>query len=125
MLAIKVVRLTRIGVKIVKLPRCIRVGIFQRVWLHTPIAAAFVSVTAREMLQRDDWVVPVFNGQLRLQKTPLNYWLVAGVGKITGSIDEFTARLPSVLLAILSTAAILYFAGQWLGYLSSCVPDHG
>ena len=76
----------------------------------------FVSVTAREMLESGDWVVPSYNGQLRLEKTPLNYWLVALAGKLTGRIDEFAARVPSVACAILSTLAILYFVKQWLGF---------
>jgi len=51
----------------------------------------FVSITAREMLQNNNWVVPTCNGKLRLQKTPLSYWLVAAVAKITGSVNEFSA----------------------------------
>ena len=74
----------------------------------------FVSITAREMLQNKDWVLPTCNGQLRLEKTPLSYWLVAGLGKITGKIDDFTVRFPSALSAFLSALAILYFVKQWL-----------
>ncbi len=76
----------------------------------------FVSVTAREMLESGDWVVPSYNGQLRIEKTPLNYWLVALAGKLGGRIDEFAARVPSVACAILSTLAILYFVKRWLGF---------
>ncbi len=75
----------------------------------------FVSITAREMLQSGDWVWPTCNGQPRLNKTPLPYWLVAGLAKITGRVDEFTARLPSAIFAVLLTAAILYYVSQWLG----------
>jgi 4-amino-4-deoxy-L-arabinose transferase-like glycosyltransferase len=74
-----------------------------------------VSVTAREMLETNDWILPRFNGEERLQKTPLCYWLVASVAKITGKVDEFSSRLPSAFLALLSAAAILYFVSQWLG----------
>lgn len=75
-----------------------------------------VSITAREMLQSGDWVVPTCNGESRLEKTPLSYWLVAGFAQATGRIDEFTARLPSVVFAVLSVAAILYFVNWWLGF---------
>lgn len=68
------------------------------------------------MLQTGDWVVPIYNGEVRIQKTPLNYWLVALTGKITGHIDELSVRAPSVILAILSTAAILYFVNRLLGF---------
>ena len=75
-----------------------------------------VSITAREMLESGDWVMPTCNGELRLQKTPLSYWLVAGLAKITGKVDEFTTRLPSVVFGVLSVAAIMYFVNQWLSF---------
>jgi len=85
----------------------------------------FVSVTAREMLESGDWLWPTCNGQTRLQKTPLPYWLVAIAAGITGQVDDFTARLPSALLAVLSAAAILYFVSLWASFrtaaLSACV----
>lgn len=74
----------------------------------------FVSVTAREMLASGNWVMPTFNGEPRLQKTPLLYWLVAGVAKVTGKIDEFTTRLPSAVFAFLSAGVVLYFVNRWL-----------
>ncbi len=76
----------------------------------------FVSVTAREMLQSGDWLIPTLNGHPRLNKTPLSYWLVAGAAMITGKVDEVTARLPSVVFAILSAATVLYFVNQWLSF---------
>jgi len=82
---------------------------------------SYVAVTAREMLQSGDWVVPTYNGQPRLEKTPLNYWLVALVAKFTGRVDEVAARLPSVLCAMLSTAAVLYFVNRWLGFRTAVI----
>ena len=76
----------------------------------------FVSITAREMLESGDWTRPTCNGEPRLQKTPLSYWLVAGLAKITGRVDELTTRLPSVIFAVLSVGAILYFVNQWLTF---------
>lgn len=76
----------------------------------------FVSVTSREMLASGDWAWPTFNGQPRIVKTPLSYWLVAGLAKITGEVDEFTARMPSVIFGVFSVAAILYFVNQWLSF---------
>ena len=73
---------------------------------------SFVSITAREMTQRGDWIVPYCNGQIRLQKTPLNYWLTAIMGKLTGEIDEFSVRFVSTAAGMLSIIAILYFSFQ-------------
>lgn len=81
----------------------------------------FVSVTTREMLQSGDWVMPTYNGELRINKTPLSYWLVAGLAKITGKVDEFTARLPSAVFAFLSAITILYFVNQWSGLRTAVI----
>ena len=74
----------------------------------------FVSVTAREMLQSGNWIMPMFNGQPRLQKTPLSYWFVASIASVTGKVDEFESRLPSEVFAFLSAGAVLYFVNRWL-----------
>ena len=76
----------------------------------------YVAITAREMPENNDWIVPTYNGKPRLQKTPLSYWLVAGLAQITGQVDEFTTRLPSVVFGVLSVAAIIYFVNQWLSF---------
>lgn len=81
----------------------------------------FVSITAREMLESGDWVWPTCNDKPRLQKTPLSYWLVAGFAKITGGVDEFTARLPSAVFGVLSAAAVLYFVNRWLTFRIAAV----
>ena len=81
----------------------------------------FVSITAREMLASGDWVWPTCNGEPRLVKTPLSYWLVAGLAKITGRVDEFTARLPSVVSAVLSVAAILYFVNYCVSFRTALI----
>ena len=54
---------------------------------------------AREMLERNDWVVPYFNGELRTHKPILLYWLLMASYSLFG-VSEFAARLPSSLLAI-------------------------
>jgi len=76
----------------------------------------YVAITAREMLESGDWVMPTCNGEPRLEKTPLSYWLVAFFAKITGKVDEFSARLPSAIFALCSVAAIIYFVNQWLSF---------
>ncbi len=66
-----------------------------------------IAETAREMVVLNDWVVPHYNGELRLQKPPLTYWLTASSYKLFG-INEFAARIPSVIFALFS--AWLLFA---------------
>src|SRR5262245_44591561 len=54
---------------------------------------------AREMLERNDWVVPTFNGELRAHKPVLLYWCIMPSYLALG-VNEFAARLPSALCAI-------------------------
>ncbi len=51
-----------------------------------------------EMLWTGDWRVPVYEGEVRYQKPPAAYWLVAASYRLFG-VDLWPARLPSVLLA--------------------------
>lgn len=50
-----------------------------------------------EMLARADWVVPVFNSELRTHKPILLYWLQMAAYQVVGA-NEWGARLPSALL---------------------------
>lgn len=65
-----------------------------------------IAETAREMLISGDWVVPRYNGELRLQKPPLPYW-VTGFGYQVGGVNETTVRLPAVIFGLF--ASILLF----------------
>ncbi len=67
---------------------------------------------AREMLERGDWVVPVFNYQLRVDKPALLYWLQILAYQACG-VSEFAARLPSALGA-LATLLVTYELGRRL-----------
>ena len=50
-----------------------------------------------EMLARGDWVVPIFNSELRTHKPILLYWLQMAAYQVVGT-NEWGARLPSALL---------------------------
>ena len=68
---------------------------------------------SREMLQRNDWIIPWFNGQYRFDKPPLIYWCQIACYRVLGE-NAFAARLPSALFAT-ATAALLLFWGRRLG----------
>jgi 4-amino-4-deoxy-L-arabinose transferase-like glycosyltransferase len=61
---------------------------------------------SREMLERGDFVVPHFNGNLRLDKPPLAYWAQVVSFKIFGE-NDFAARFPSAIAAALIALSIL------------------
>jgi 4-amino-4-deoxy-L-arabinose transferase-like glycosyltransferase len=56
---------------------------------------------AREMMEAGNWIVPTFNYELRVDKPALLYWLQIGSYRLFG-VNEFSARLPSALAALLS-----------------------
>ena len=74
-------------------------------------AEARTAVTAREMIKSGDYVLPTLNGEPRLEKPPLYYYFVAGLGKLSGKITEFEARLPSAIAGLL-TILILFLLSQ-------------
>ena len=79
---------------------------------------------AREMIESGNFVVPRFNFQLRDAKPALLYWLQAGSYRLLG-VNEFAARLPSALAAILSALLVYELArlmfGSAAGLLSGIV----
>lgn len=67
---------------------------------------------AVEMLERHDWIVPYFNGELRTHKPVLLYWLIMSSYAVFG-VGEFAARFPSAVLG-LGTVFCTYHAGTAL-----------
>lgn len=63
----------------------------------------FVVQTAVEMQERGDYLVPYFNGQLRLTKPPMNYWLTAASARLRGAEEPETldGRLPSAVAGVM------------------------
>ncbi|MDH5250584.1 MAG: glycosyltransferase family 39 protein, partial [Cyclobacteriaceae bacterium] len=67
---------------------------------------------AMEMYQRNDWVVPTFNGELRTDKPPLHYYLMQLSYRVFG-INAFSARLYATVMGLL-TVWVVYFFGRKL-----------
>lgn len=65
---------------------------------------------AREMFESGNWVTPTFNFQLRVDKPAMLYWLQIAGYQVFG-VNEFAARLPSALAAIL-TLLLTYELGR-------------
>ncbi len=61
---------------------------------------------ARAMVETGDWVVPMFNGQLAVDKPVLMHWCMAACMSVFGT-NEFAARLPSMIAAIVTALAVL------------------
>ncbi len=73
---------------------------------------ALYTTCAREMLERNDWVVPWFNGQMFPEKPPLMFWdMIAGF-ELFG-INEFGARFFSAVFGV-ATALVVFHLGRIL-----------
>jgi 4-amino-4-deoxy-L-arabinose transferase-like glycosyltransferase len=51
----------------------------------------------RVMFEKNNWLVPMLNGQLYADKPILYFWLALGVSKLAGGVSEWTARVPTAL----------------------------
>ena len=67
---------------------------------------------AAEMLARGDFVVPLFNGQLRTAKPALLYWFIMSAYAVFG-INEFAARFWSAIFGV-GTVIATYHLGRRL-----------
>jgi 4-amino-4-deoxy-L-arabinose transferase-like glycosyltransferase len=54
-------------------------------------------VTLADGSQPSPWLIPNFDGVMRLRKTPLPYWVAAACAKVAGEVNEWAVRLPSAL----------------------------
>jgi 4-amino-4-deoxy-L-arabinose transferase-like glycosyltransferase len=75
---------------------------------------AFYAETAREILEKGDFLNLTYNYAPRLEKPPLTYWLTALSFKLF-SVNEFSARL----IPLLSTFLTVLLLGIWLRFFYS------
>lgn len=69
---------------------------------------------SREMIERNDYVVPHLNDKYRFDKPPLIYWLQTACFRMLGE-NEFAARLPSAIATALTGLLVFRFG---LGFLT-------
>jgi len=69
---------------------------------------------ALEMVRDGHWLPPTLEGEVRYQKPPLYYWLVASSFLAIGP-GEFSARLPSALAALLGVVITLLLGTRLWG----------
>lgn len=66
---------------------------------------------SRQMLVTGDWITPYFNGETRFDKPVLIYWCQAIAYAIIG-VNEWAARLPSVLAAM-TVVGLVFYTVHW------------
>lgn len=75
----------------------------------------------RTMLQTGEWIVPQSGGRVYNRKPPLVNWMSAAAMKLTGSMDEWTVRVPSTLMMLALVLAVYGFLRGWLGDANALV----
>jgi 4-amino-4-deoxy-L-arabinose transferase-like glycosyltransferase len=79
--------------------------------LALPDEGRYVGV-AFEMLWSGDWLVPTLDTLPYFHKPPLFYWLT-GASLAVFRINDWAARLPSLLAATATVFAVYLFVGRW------------
>lgn len=76
---------------------------FPNLWVQSAdLMEARNFISAREIIQSGNWLIPTLNGNLRFEKPPLPTWLTAGVMKLTGNMsNEFLLRIPVALVSVM------------------------
>lgn len=72
----------------------------------------FYAQTAKEMLERGEWITPYLYGKPQFEKPIFFYWLVHISYKIFG-VNEFAARFPSAVFGLIGIIA-MYLLGSVL-----------
>jgi 4-amino-4-deoxy-L-arabinose transferase-like glycosyltransferase len=67
-------------------------------------------ITAREMVQDNNWILTTINGEARYQKPPLPTWLTAVSGMLFGINNVWALRLPAALMVLFSGICIYYLS---------------
>lgn len=87
---------------------------------------AYVLQTSREMSVTNDWVLPYFSAEPRLNKPPLNYWLTLGISFLdpfSNDIEPWHGRIWSMLGALLLVLMTAFMGnklyGEPAGFLAS------
>jgi 4-amino-4-deoxy-L-arabinose transferase-like glycosyltransferase len=56
---------------------------------------------SRNILKSGDWFHPAINGQVYFDKPLFSYWWIVASEWLTGTLDEFTIRLPSLMAGVI------------------------
>lgn len=66
-------------------------------------------VTAREMIEKGNWLVPTMNGELRLAKPPLPTWITAVFANWFGIENVSMLRFPAAVVSSLMVLFMYFF----------------
>lgn len=71
------------------------------------------ALVALEMDFSGNYITPTLNGEFYYNKPPLYNWIILLSYKLTGVVNEFTSRLPTIIFLLLYAATIFYFIKKY------------
>jgi len=71
-------------------------------------------IIAKGMLEKGNWMIPLLHGNPYFTKPPLMNWLIAASGSLFGMVNEWTSRLPSVVVVFLTGISVYFLTSRWL-----------
>lgn len=84
--------------------------------LNVDLMEARNFVTAREMVQHDNWLIPTMNGELRIAKPPLPTWITAGFMSAAGTDTNLLMnRIPAGISALVLLFFLYSFTKSFTG----------
>jgi 4-amino-4-deoxy-L-arabinose transferase-like glycosyltransferase len=75
---------------------------------------------ARTMVNTGDWIVPMFNDELAVDKPVLMHWAMAASYTLFGT-SEIAARLPAAIATLLTALALLRAGTRWFNSTTGIV----
>ncbi len=64
------------------------------------------ALVAQSMVETNNWILPKRYGDEFATKPPFSHWIAASFAELLGESNELTSRLPSLLMSLISLAAI-------------------
>src|SRR5215472_11839671 len=74
---------------------------------------------ARDILTRGDFLQPFVYGVRWHEKPSLLSWLIAGFARLTGGVNEWSARLPTLLSVLITALLVQRVTRQYAGLKTS------
>lgn len=87
------------------------IAFFSIIWIRpADLMEARNFITAREMIESKNYIIPTLNGALRFEKPPLPTWLTVLTMNLTQNYtDETILRIPSALTGVIFILLLYYF----------------
>src|ERR1700709_1564811 len=91
--------------------------------LNTPLAATegHRAMTAHQMVESGQWLIPKLYGRVYLAKPPLHYWILAVSESLFRTTEPWVWRLTGAIEGALLAAILCWIGNRWFGRVGGLV----